>query len=249
MDRVRGKVAVITGGARGQGEAHARLFAAEGASVLITDVLDEQGEAVARELRGAGQDVHYQHLDVTSEAEWRTVLDSAERRWGRVDILVNNAGVVGSMLGAEEETVEAWTKLNLINQQGVFLGIKHAVPVMRRAGGGSIVNISSISGAVGGAGFFSYQASKGAVRMMTKAAAMDFAKDGIRVNSVCPALVQTRMAEEEGEESNRGFIEATPLKRIAQPKEISYCVLFLASDEAGYVTGSDLFVDGGYTAQ
>lgn len=249
MDRVRGKVTIITGGARGQGEAHARLFAAEGSAILITDVLDDTGEALARELRDAGHDVHYRHLDVAVESEWTAVIGEAESRWGRVDILVNNAGVVGSMLGAEEETVDAWNRLNLINQQGVFLGIKHVVPAMRRAGGGSIVNISSISGAVGGAGFFSYQASKGAVRMMTKAAAMDFAKDGIRVNSVCPALVQTKMAEEEGEESNRGFIAATPLKRIAQPKEISYCVLFLASDEAGYVTGSDLFVDGGYTAQ
>ena len=249
MDRVRGKVTIITGGARGQGEAHARLFAAEGSAVLITDVLDELGEAVARELRDAGHDVHYRHLDVASEAEWIAVVDDAERRWGRINVLVNNAGIVGSMKSAHEEDLAAWCKINAINQQGVFLGIKHVVPAMRRAGGGSIVNICSISGSVGAPGFFSYQASKGAVRMMTRAAAVEYVVDGIRVNSVSPGLVMTPMAEEEGEESNKAFAAATPMKRGARPEEISYCILFLASDEASYVTGSDLFVDGGYTAQ
>lgn len=249
MNRVLGKVTIITGGARGQGEAHARLFAAEGAKVLITDVLDELGQGVAEELRSAGHDVHYAHLDVSSESEWISIVDAAEKRWGKVDILINNAGIVGSMKGVHEEELSAWLKLTSINQQGVFLGTKHVAPAMQRAGGGSIVNISSINAAVAGAGFFSYQASKGAVRMMTKAAAMQFVADGIRVNSVCPGQVLTPMADEEGAESVKAFVSATPMKRAAVPEDISYGVLYLASDEASYVTGTELFIDGGYTAQ
>jgi NAD(P)-dependent dehydrogenase (short-subunit alcohol dehydrogenase family) len=249
MGRLTGKIAVITGAARGQGEAHTRLFAAEGAAVLMTDVLDAAGEAVAAELREAGHDIHYMRADVASEDDWGKVVSEAERRWGRLDILVNNAGIVGSMKPAHEEELAAWSRLTAINQQGVFLGIKHSVGLMKRGGGGSIVNICSISGSVGAAGFFSYQASKGAVGMMTRAAALEYVADGIRVNSVSPGLVMTPMAEEEGEESNRAFAAATPMKRGARPEEVSYCVLFLASDEASYVTGSDLLVDGGYTAQ
>ncbi|MFL6965948.1 SDR family NAD(P)-dependent oxidoreductase [Pseudomonas alvandae] len=249
MNRVLGKVTIITGAARGQGEAHTRLFASEGAKVLMTDVLDAPGSAVAQELRDAGYDVHYLHMDVTSEADWIAVVKEAEARWGRVDILLNNAGIVGSMKGAHEEELSAWTKLTAINQQGVFLGIKHAVPAMQRAGGGSIVNVCSINGQVGGAGSFSYQASKGAVRMMTKAAAMQYVKDNIRVNSICPGLVMTPMAEEEGVESNNAFAAATPMGRGARPEEVSYGVLYLACDEASYVTGTELYIDGGYTAQ
>ncbi|MPY48321.1 SDR family NAD(P)-dependent oxidoreductase [Streptomyces acidicola] len=249
MDRVRGKVAIVTGAARGQGEAHSRLFAAEGARVLMTDVLDDAGETVAEELRDAGYDVHYRHTDVTSEADWVATVEDAERRWGRVDILVNNAGIVGTMKAADEEDVDAWTKITAINQQGVFLGIKHVVPAMRRGGGGAIVNTCSINGSVGAPGSFSYQASKGAVRMMTRAAALEYVKDNIRVNSVSPGLVMTPMAEEEGEESNKAFAAATPMGRGARPEEVSYGVLFLASEEASYVTGTDLLIDGGYTAQ
>ncbi|MFE2942221.1 SDR family NAD(P)-dependent oxidoreductase [Streptomyces sp. NPDC059255] len=249
MDRVRGKVAIVTGAARGQGEAHSRLLAAEGAGVLMTDVLDDAGETVAEELRDAGYDVHYRHTDVTSEADWVATVEEAERRWGRIDILVNNAGIVGTMKAADEEDVEAWTKITAINQQGVFLGIKHVVPAMRRGGGGAIVNTCSINGSVGAPGSFSYQASKGAVRMMTRAAALEYVKDNIRVNSVSPGLVMTPMAEEEGEESNRAFAAATPMGRGARPEEVSYGVLFLASEEASYVTGTDLLIDGGYTAQ
>ncbi|GAB2873231.1 glucose 1-dehydrogenase [Streptomyces mayteni] len=249
MNRVRGKVTIITGAARGQGEAHSRLFAAEGARVLMTDVLDDAGEAVAEELREAGHDVRYRHMDVTSESDWLAVVDDAERHWGRVDILLNNAGIVGSMKAADEEDLQAWTKITAINQRGVFLGTKHVVPAMRRAGGGAIVNTCSINGSVGAAGSFSYQASKGAVRMMTRAAALEYVGDDIRVNSVSPGLVMTPMAEEEGAESNRAFAAATPMGRGARPEEVSYGVLFLASDEASYITGTDLFIDGGYTAQ
>ncbi|MYU10218.1 glucose 1-dehydrogenase [Streptomyces sp. SID8361] len=249
MNRVQGKVTIVTGAARGQGESHSRLFAAEGAAVLMTDVLDEAGEAVAGELRAAGHDVRFVHMDVTSESDWRAVVAEAERRWGRVDILLNNAGIAGSMKAADEEDLQAWTKITAINQQGVYLGIKHVVPAMRRAGGGAIVNTCSINGSVGAAGSFSYQASKGAVLMMTRAAALEYVTDNIRVNAVSPGLVMTPMAEEEGEESNKAFAAATPMKRGARPEEVSYGVLFLASDEASYITGTDLFIDGGYTAQ
>ncbi|MER6977621.1 SDR family NAD(P)-dependent oxidoreductase [Streptomyces carpinensis] len=249
MGRVQDKVTIITGGARGQGESHARLFAAEGASVLLTDVLDEVGESVAAELRDAGHDVHYMHLNVSEEGEWEAVIAAAEQRWGRVDILINNAGIVGTMKSVADEDVAAWTTMTAINQQGVFLGIKHGAPAIERSGGGAIVNTCSINGTVGNPGGFSYQAAKGAVKMMTRAAAMEYAGRGVRVNSVSPGLVMTHMAEEEGEESNREFSEATPMKRAAQPIEVSYGVLYLASDEASYVTGADLFIDGGYTAQ
>ncbi|MFG3110290.1 SDR family NAD(P)-dependent oxidoreductase [Streptomyces tendae] len=249
MGRVQDKVTIITGGARGQGESHARLFASEGASVLLTDMLDEVGETVAAELRKAGHDVHYMHLDVSQESEWEAVVAAAEQRWGRVDILINNAGIVGTMKSVADEDVAAWTTMTSINQQGVFLGIKHGAPAIERSGGGSIVNTCSINGTVGNPGGFSYQAAKGAVKMMTRAAAMEYAGRGVRVNSVSPGLVMTHMAQEEGEESNREFSEATPMKRAAQPIEVSYGVLYLASDEASYVTGADLFIDGGYTAQ
>jgi NAD(P)-dependent dehydrogenase (short-subunit alcohol dehydrogenase family) len=249
MGRVQDKVTIITGAARGQGESHARLFAKEGAHVLMTDVLDEAGEAVAAELRGDGFDVHYRHMNVAEESDWQAIVDAALDRWGRIDILLNNAGIVGSMKSVQDEDVAAWQRMVAINQQGVFLGIKHAAPVIERTGGGSIVNTCSINGTVGNPGGFSYQASKGAVKMMTRAAAMEFAGRGVRVNSISPGLVMTPMADEEGEESNREFAEATPMKRGAQPIEVSYGVLYLASDEASYVTGADLLVDGGYTAQ
>lgn len=249
MGRVHDKVTIITGAARGQGESHARLFAQEGASVLLTDMLDELGEGVAAELREAGHDAHYMHLNVTSEDDWKAVIAEAERRWGRVDILVNNAGIVGTMKSVEDEDLADWQKMIAINQRGVFLGLKHGAPAIERSGGGSIVNTSSINGTVANPGGFSYQASKGAVKMMTRAAAMEYANRGVRVNSVSPGLVMTAMAEEEGEESNREFAEATPMKRGAQPIEVSHGVLFLASDEASYITGADLFIDGGYTAQ
>jgi NAD(P)-dependent dehydrogenase (short-subunit alcohol dehydrogenase family) len=249
MGRVQGKITIITGGARGQGESHARLFAQEGASVLVTDTLDESGEAVALELRGAGHDVQYMHLNVTSEDDWKSVISAAEQRWGRVDILINNAGIVGTMKSVEDEGQEGWSKTTAINQQGVFLGLKYGVPAIERSGGGAVVNTCSINGTVGNPGSFSYQASKGAVKMMTRAAAMEYANRGVRINSVSPGLVMTAMAAEEGEESNREFSNATPMKRAAQPIEVSYGVLYLASDEASYVTGADLLIDGGYTAQ
>lgn len=244
MGRVQDKVTIITGAARGQGESHARLFAAEGAKVLMAD-----GEAVAADLRAAGHDAEYLHLNVAEEEDWKKVVAFAQEKWGRIDILLNNAGIVGTMASVADEEVSAWQRMTAINQQGVFLGIKHVAPVMEAAGAGSIVNTCSINGHIGNPGGFSYQASKGAVRMMTRAAAMEYAERGIRVNSVSPGLVMTPMAAEEGEESNREFAAATPMKRGAQPIEVSRAILFLASDEASYITGADLLVDGGFTAQ
>lgn len=249
MGRVQDKVTIITGAARGQGESHARLFASEGAAVLMTDVLDEAGEAVAAELRDAGYDVIYQHMNVAEESDWEAITALAVERWGRVDILLNNAGIVGSQKSVFDEDLGSWQRMFSINQQGVFLGLKHVAPVIESTGGGSVVNTCSINGTVGNPGGFSYQASKGAVKMMTRAAAMEYAERGVRVNSISPGLVMTHMAVEEGEESNKEFAAATPMKRAAQPIEVSNAILFLASDEASYITGADLLVDGGYTAQ
>lgn len=249
MGRVQDKVTIITGAARGQGESHARLFAEEGARILMADVLDAEGEAVAADLRAAGHDVEYMHLNVAEEEEWKKVVAFAKEKWGRIDILLNNAGIVGTMKAVADEEVSAWQRMTSINQQGVFLGIKHVAPVMEAAGSGAIVNTASINAHIGNPGGFSYQASKGAVLMMTRAAAMQYAEAGIRINSVSPGLVMTPMAAEEGEESNREFAEATPMKRGAQPIEISRAILFLASDDASYITGADLLVDGGFTAQ
>ena len=216
---------------------------------MITDVLDELGEAVATELRAGGADVQYRHLDVASEDGWSLVVSEVLERWGQLHIVVNNAGIVGTMKSVQDEPLDGWAKTIGINQQGVFLGIKHGAPAIEQSGGGSIVNICSINGTVGNAGGFSYQASKGAVKMMTRAAAMEYAARGVRVNSISPGMVLTPMADEEGDDVIKSFSEATPMKRAAQPIEVSYGVLYLASDEASYVTGADLLIDGGYTAQ
>jgi NAD(P)-dependent dehydrogenase (short-subunit alcohol dehydrogenase family) len=249
VNRLAGKVALISGGARGQGASHGRVFAQEGARVLLGDVLDDLGEATARELRDEGLDAQYTHLDVASAADWAAAVKQARRTWGKLDVLVNNAGIVGSMAGVVEETEEAWAHTIAVNQTGVWLGMKYAIPAMRTAGGGAIVNTCSIWGMVGAETYIAYQASKGAVQLMTKSAALTYVRDNIRVNSVCPGLVMTPLAEEEGEESNAAVIAATPMGRGAQSSEISWGVLYLVSDEASYVTGTELVIDGGFLAQ
>jgi NAD(P)-dependent dehydrogenase (short-subunit alcohol dehydrogenase family) len=246
--RLAGKVALISGAARGQGEAHARLFAEEGARLVLTDVLDDLGTAVSDELGAAGADVVYQHCDVAVDGQWAACVALAEERFGRLDVLVNNAGVV-SLPSITETTDAEWDRVIAINQKGVFLGMRHAVPALQRAGGGSIVNVSSIYGIRGVAGYAAYQASKGAVVLLTKTAALSYGGDGIRVNTVAPGVIYTKMAEEEGEEAIKALVEIVPLRRGARPREVSYAVLFLASDEASYVTGTELVVDGGLMAQ
>lgn len=247
-NRVAGKVAIVTGGARGQGAAHGELLAEEGASVILADVRDELGEAHASALRERGLEARYTHLDVSNLGQWADCVDLAETTFGKLDVLVNNAGIV-SLAGAVDETEKDWNDVIAVNQTGVWFGMKSAIPAMRRAGGGSIINTSSIWGIVGSEDYIAYQASKGAVTLMTKSAALTYAKEGIRVNSVVPGLVMTPMAEEEGEESNNEVIAMTPLGRGAQAREISWGVLFLASDESSFVTGSELVIDGGFLAQ
>jgi NAD(P)-dependent dehydrogenase (short-subunit alcohol dehydrogenase family) len=245
--RLEGKVAIVTGGARGQGAAHGRLFAEEGARVVLCDVLDAEGERFVADLAAEGLELTYVHLDISEEDDWKRTADLVGREFGALDILVNNAGSVGSRNGVVEEERSDWDRTIAINQTGAMLGMKHTIPLMKRSGGGSIVNVSSIWGVVGTDYYASYQASKGAVRQMTRSAALTYAADGIRVNTVCPGLVITPMLDDAPD----GISEVenlTPMRRGAQPREVSYGVLYLASDEASFVTGIDLPIDGGFLA-
>ena len=249
--RLDGKVAFISGAARGMGEVEARLFANEGCKVGIGDVLEAEGNRVADEINGMGGEALFVRLDVTSETDWKDAISGTVSRFGKLDVLVNNAGIGGPAL-LEDATVEDWDETMAINGKGVFLGTKTAIPEMRKAGGGSIINISSQYGIVGAADSSAqYQASKGAVRQLTKATAIQYARDGIRANSVHPASVLTPMNEERmADPELRGLTVAhIPLGRLGKSEDIAYGVLYLASDESSYVTGSELVIDGGWTAQ
>ena len=250
MPRLEGKVALISGGARGQGACEGRLFAQEGAKVVLTDILDEEGEAVAAEIRQQGGDAIYVRLDVTQEQQWQDVIQATVDRYGKLDILVNNAGIF-PMVRVEDTSVELWEQVMDINVTGVFLGTKHAIPAMRAAGGGSIINISSVAGLVGGSRAAAYSASKGAVRILTKGTAVQCAADGIRANSVHPGIIVTQMTEEllSDESTREQRLTSTPIGRFGTVDDVAYGVLFLASDESSYVTGSELVIDGGSTAQ
>jgi len=247
MNRLDGKVALVTGASRGQGAVEASLFAAEGASVVVADVLDDEGRAVADSI---GERAFYVHLDVTSEADWDGAVKEATSRLGRLDVLVNNAGILRFGPIAATSADDYMAVVN-VNQLGTFLGMRAVFEPMAAAGGGSIVNISSIDGLIGMAGMVSYVASKFAVRGMTKVAALEFAAAGIRVNSVHPGGVATPMVDEAS--AGLGFdvgslLGAVPLGRIASSEEIARLVLFLASDDSSYCTGSEFVVDGGWTA-
>ena len=249
--RLAGKVALISGGARGMGAAEARLFTHEGARVVIGDILDAEGKQVEAAIAGAGGQAVYVHLDVTSEADWERAVATAVSRFGRLDILVNNAGVGGGSR-LEDTTAEQWDHGMDVNAKGVFLGTKAAIPAMRRAGGGSIVNISSQLGLVGmERSSPQYQASKGAVRTLTKLTAVQYARERIRANSVHPGPVVTPMTEaRRGDPGHYEYmVSRIPLGRYGEPDEVAYGVLYLASDEAAFVTGSELVIDGGWTAQ
>jgi 3alpha(or 20beta)-hydroxysteroid dehydrogenase len=251
MGRLDGKVALISGGARGQGATEARLFVREGAKVVFGDILDAEGQKVEAELRAAGGEATYVHLDVTSERDWRAAVETAVRQHGQLNVLVNNAGII-IRKGIEETSVEDWDRTQGINVKGVFLGTKYAIPAMRQAGGGSIINISSIAGLVGSTyGSAAYIASKGAVRLFTKATAIQHAKDHIRCNSIHPGPIETPMIQETLED--QAFLQERlrriPLGRIGKVEDVAYGVLYLASDESSYVTGSELVIDGGSTAQ
>jgi NAD(P)-dependent dehydrogenase (short-subunit alcohol dehydrogenase family) len=248
--RLSGKVAIITGGAHGMGESEAMIFAREGASVVVADVDQPAGQQVAAKITADGGKARFARLDVTSETEWQEVIRSTTGAYGRLDILVNNAGVSGSS-DPDTTSTASWDNIMGVNAKGVFLGMKHAVPAMRQAGGGAIVNISSISGFVGQDRLhMAYNASKGAVRIMTKSAAVQYARDGIRVNSVHPGFMPPMRTSKVSADPawRKPFLEAVPLKREGRVEEVAYAVLFLASDEASYITGTELVVDGGFLA-
>ncbi|MDI3314815.1 MAG: glucose 1-dehydrogenase [Mycobacterium sp.] len=248
-DRLQGKVALITGAARGQGAAEARLFAAEGARLVIGDVREDDVYALRDELAGSNREVYAMRLDVTRESDWTNAVTQAENRYGKLDVLVNNAGIL-SMAGVEDTDLALWNTIIAVNQTGVWLGMKTCVPAMRRAGGGSIVNVSSIYGLIGSGAATAYQGTKGAVRLLTKTAAIQYAPQGIRVNSVHPGVIATPMIDEQvPPDALPPLIRATPLGRAGKPEEVAYGALFLASDESSFVTGSELVIDGGYTAQ
>jgi len=243
--RLEGKVAIVTGAARGQGEAEARRFVTEGARVLLTDVLDEEGQAVATDL---GDAAAYRHLDVSSEEEWIAAVADAEERFGPVTILVNNAGIL-DFCSIEHQDVERFRKVIDVNLVGTMIGIKSVAPSMRRAGGGSIINISSNGGIMGLPGLGAYVSSKWAVRGLSKTAAMDLGKRGIRVNSLHPGGIDTPMTRIPGQEPNDStFAKTLPMQRFGLVDEVAAVVTFLASDEASYVTGAEWSVDGGATA-
>lgn len=251
MGRLDGKVALISGGARGQGAVETKLFCREGARVVFGDVLDEAGRAVEAEIRATGGEATYVHLNVTSEADWRTAVDTAVRKYGRLTILVNNAGIL-IRKGIEDTTEDDWDRIMGVNVKGVFLGTKCAIPAMRQAGGGSIINISSIAGLVGNPqGSSAYTATKGAVRLFTKATATQHAKDNIRCNSVHPGPIDTDMMRDVLDDPARRAerLQRIPLGKAGTAEDVAYGVLYLASDESAFVTGSELVIDGGATAQ
>jgi NAD(P)-dependent dehydrogenase (short-subunit alcohol dehydrogenase family) len=246
--RLKDKIAIVTGAGHGMGEAEARLFAKEGAKVVVADILRDQAERVAADIRAAGGEARAHPIDVTQEAEWAELIEATVKRHGRLDILVNNAGISGSSVG-DPDALAGWERIIAVNQTSVFLGTKLAAEAMAKTGGGSIVNISSIMGFVGSAsGHPAYPASKGAVRIYTKAAAVRYGPSGVRVNSVHPGYMPPMLnASNANERADK--IEMTPLRRLGQPIEVAYGVLFLASDEASFVTGAELVIDGGFIAQ
>jgi len=248
--RLENKVALISGGARGMGAVEAKMFVQEGAKVVIGDVLDEDGKQTEAEINEAGGECVFVHLDVTDETAWQDAVSAAVDRFGKLDILVNNAGIA-RINNVEDTTFDEWDLVMDINAKEVFLGTKAAIPEIRKAGGGSIVNISSIAGLTGGR-TSSYAASKGAVRLLTKSTAIQYAGGSIRCNSVHPGVIETPMTTpvmlntQEGRDLNAS---RHPLGRVGQPEDIAYGVLFLASDESSFMTGSELVIDGGPTAQ
>jgi NAD(P)-dependent dehydrogenase (short-subunit alcohol dehydrogenase family) len=248
--RLAGKVALVSGAASGMGQSEATIFAREGAKVVVADVLEAEGKQVADKIAAGGGQARFVKLDVTSEAEWDAAVKAAVGAFGTLDVLVNNAGISGTY-DTDMLSSAAWDTVMAVNAKGVFLGMKHAIPLMKKAGGGAIVNISSISGFVGQDGVhMAYNASKGAVRIMTKTAAVQYAADGIRVNSVHPGFMPPmRTSKTSADPTWRAkMLSAVPMKREGRVEEVAHAVLFLASDEASYITGTELVVDGGYLA-
>ena len=246
--RLKGKVAIISGGARGMGAAEARMFAREGAKVVIGDLLEEEGDRIVAEIGEAGGEALFVRLDVTDEASWQSAVEAAVERFGKVDVLVNNAAILRTE-GLLETTEEIWDEVMNVNTTGTFLGTKSVIPEMRKAGGGSIINISSGAGITGSRRNTAYHASKGAVRIFTKSAAIQYAGENIRVNSVHPGPIDTDMLASSRSAPGARRPEDVPLGRYGRPEEVAYGVLYLASDEASFITGSEVVIDGGRTAE
>ncbi|MEE2687560.1 MAG: glucose 1-dehydrogenase [Chloroflexota bacterium] len=251
MMRLKGKVALISGGAKGQGKVEAQLFSKEGAKVILGDILDDLGQEVAKDIQDTGGEATYVHLDVTNETDWKSSIEIVLKKYGRLDILVNNAGIL-IRKGIEDTTSEDWSRIMAINAKGAFLGIKSAIPVMRQSGGGSIINISSTAGLVASpSGSASYTATKGAVRLLTKSTAIQYAHENIRCNSVHPGPIDTDMIQDSITDPTKltERMERLPMGRFGTAEEVAFGVLYLASDESSFVTGSELVIDGGHTAQ
>jgi NAD(P)-dependent dehydrogenase (short-subunit alcohol dehydrogenase family) len=255
MGRVEGKVAIVTGGALGIGKASSLLLAKEGAKVAVTDILDKEGQEVVKEIKNNGGMALFWHLDVSNEKEVQKVFADIHNKLGKIDVLVNNAGIAGVSKPTHEITEEEWDKVMAVNVKGVFFCTKHVIPYMKKTGNGSIINLSSIYGIVSSPDVPPYHASKGAVRIMTKTDAFLYAKDKIRVNSVHPGFIWTPMVENYAksqgnvEEVRKMLDSLHPIGHVGEPNDIAYGILYLASDESKFVTGSELVIDGGYTAR
>jgi NAD(P)-dependent dehydrogenase (short-subunit alcohol dehydrogenase family) len=256
MNRVKQKTCIITGAALGIGKACAQRLADEGAKLALFDMLDEAGNALAKELQDRGVNVRYWHVDVASEKSLQTAIEEVAKHFGSIDVLVNNAGIAGINKPTHEVTEEEWDRVQAVNVKGVFFCTKHAIPFMKKAGKGSIINLSSIYGLVGAPDVPPYHASKGAVRLMSKTDALIYAPDKIRVNSIHPGFIWTPMVEKHLHDSGATDIDAArievgklhPLGHMGEADDIAWGVVYLASEESKFVTGSELVIDGGYTA-
>jgi NAD(P)-dependent dehydrogenase (short-subunit alcohol dehydrogenase family) len=256
MNRLAGKTAIVTGGAVGIGRACVLRMADEGAKVAIFDLLEAEGQAVAAELAAKGHDAAFWPVDVSDEAAVKAAIDAAAIRFGGLHVMVNNAGISGSPKPTDQVTEAEWDRVQAVNVKGVFFGTKHAIPHLRKAGAGSIINLSSIAGLIGIGGIAPYHASKGAVRLMSKNDAITYAAEKIRVNSIHPAYIWTPMVEShlratapdlEAAKVAAGSVH--PVGHMGEPDDIAWAVVWLASDEAKFVTGAEIVIDGGYTAR
>ncbi len=255
MNRVENKVAIVTGGSLGIGRSACILLATEGAKVAVTDILDNEGKALVKEINEKGYLAEFWHLDTSDEENVKTVMTEVNRKFGKIDVLINNAGIAGINKPTHEITAEEWNSVMNVNVNGVFFCTKHAIPYMKKAGGGSIINMSSIYGLISAADIPPYHASKGAVRLMTKTDALFYAKDKIRVNSIHPGFINTPLVQNflkplsDPDEGMKVLESLHPVGHLGEPDDIGYGVVYLASEEAKFITGSELVIDGGYTAR